>query len=93
MLLGDCLVRGLGPFFFAEGDVDGLGVRVSTVNGVAEVHEEGRALPAQAGLDVRVREICAVEEVCGRDSNGVGRPELEAWVILFDVEDKRGGGS
>ena len=93
VLLGDCSVRGLWLFFFAEVDVDGLGVCVSTVNGVAEVHEEGRALPTQAGLDVRVREVCAVEEVCGRDSDGVGGPELEAWVFLFDVEDKRGGGS
>ena len=31
-----------------------------------------------------------MEEVGGRDSDGVGGPELEAWVVLFDVEDKRG---
>ena len=32
-----------------------------------------------------------MEEVGGHDSDGVGGPELEAWVILFDVKDKRGG--
>ena len=29
-----------------------------------------------------------MEEVGGRDSDGVGGPEFEAWVILFDVEHK-----
>ena len=33
-----------------------------------------------------------MEEVGGRDSDGVGGPELEAWVVLFDVEDKRSRG-
>ena len=32
-----------------------------------------------------------MEEVGGHDSDEVGGPELEAWVILFDVDDDQGG--
>jgi len=40
---------------------------VHTVDGVAEVHQEGRALPAKAGLDVGVQEVGSMEEVGCRD--------------------------
>ena len=91
MLFGNGLVRSLGLFVRAEVDVDCLGMGVGTVDGIAEVHEEGRAPPSQAGLDVGVREVCSVEEVGGCDSDGVGRPELEAWIIFIDIEDEQGG--
>ena len=33
-----------------------------------------------------------MEEVGSRDSDGVGGPEFEAWVISFDVEHEGGAG-
>ena len=67
VIFGDYLVRSLGLLFYTKVDVDCLGVGVSTVDGITEVHKEGRALPSQAVLDVRVRKICSVEEIGGRD--------------------------
>ena len=77
-------------FLCAKVYVDCIGVGVVTVDGIAEVHEEGRAPPSQAGLDVGVREVCSVEEVGGCDADGMGRPELEAWIVFIDIEDERG---
>ena len=33
-----------------------------------------------------------MEEVGSHDSDGVGGPEFEAWVILFDVKHEGGAG-
>ena len=41
MLFGDGLVQSLGLFFGVEGDVDCLGVGISTVDRSTEVYEEG----------------------------------------------------
>ena len=54
MFFRDGMIRGLILFLGAEGDVDCLGVGISTVDYIAEVHEKGRTLPAKAGLDVRI---------------------------------------
>ena len=43
VLFGDCMVQSLGLLFHTEVDVDRLGVGVSAVDGITEVHEEGQA--------------------------------------------------
>ena len=45
-------VGGVGCLTLTQVDVEGLSVGVRGVYGVAEVHQEGFTLPAQAGLDV-----------------------------------------
>ena len=45
-------VGGVVCLTLTQVDVEGLGVGVRGVYGVAEVHQEGFTLPAQAGLGV-----------------------------------------
>ena len=56
-------VGGIGGVLPAQVNVDGLGVSIRGIDGVAEVHEEGLALPTQARLDVGVREVGSVQEI------------------------------
>jgi hypothetical protein len=41
----------------------------------------------EAVLDVRVRKLGSVEEVCGRDADGVTGPRAEVLVVGRYVED------
>ena len=54
---------------------------------VAQVYQEGVAEPVEAVLDVRVRELGAVEEVCGRDMDRMAGPCKEVFVVSRYVED------
>ncbi len=53
---------------------EGGSVGTGQVECVAKVHEEGVAVPAETVLDERVGEFCAMEEICGRDADGMCRP-------------------
>ena len=59
---------------------------ISSVDCAAGEHEKEQIPPEEASLDVRVREVSLVEELSGSDSDGVGRPYLEARVIFVGVE-------
>ena len=54
------MVSGVALLLWAQVDVDCLGVGISSIDGAAEVHQEGRALPLEAGLDVGVGEVSSV---------------------------------
>ena len=48
---------------------DGIGMLVCCIECVMQVHQKGVAAPTAAVLDIRVRELRAMEEVCGRDTD------------------------
>ena len=52
-----------------------------------QVHQEGVAAPTEAVLDVRVRELGAVEEVLGRDMDRKTGPCKEVLVVGRYFED------
>ena len=54
---------------------------------VAQVYQEGVAEPVEAVLDVRVRELGAVEEVCGRDTDRMAGPREKVLVVGQYVKD------
>ncbi len=56
-------------------------MRLSQVESIAEIHEEGVALKAETILDEGVGELCSVKEVCGGNSDGVGRPCCDVRVF------------
>ena len=70
-----------------ESEGDGLRVLIGRVECVAEIHEEGIALPTEAVFDVSVGEPSAVEEIRGRDADRVAGPSEEVPVSGGYVED------
>jgi hypothetical protein len=60
---------------------------VGSMEGIAQVHEESRALPAEANLDVRVRPAGVMKEICSCNSDRMTGPTLEAIVGGIQVED------
>jgi hypothetical protein len=59
----------------------GIGVSICCVERVAQVHQKGVAAPTEAALDIRVRELGVVEEVCGHDTDRVAGPCKEILVV------------
>ena len=70
-----------------ESQCDGIGVLVCCVERVAQVHQKGVAAPTEAVLDIQVRELGAMEEVRGRDADGVTGPCEEVLVVGRYVKD------
>ena len=69
----------------AQVDADCLGVGVGSIGSVVEVHEKRRALPAETGLNVRIKEVSSVEEVGCCDLDGVGGPQFDVEIIFGNV--------
>ena len=70
-----CVVGGLVHILGTELDADGAGVSVGGMDGVSQVDQEGRAHPAESCHNILVRQLLTVEEVSGRDTDGVCGPE------------------
>ncbi len=64
-----------------EVECEGCGVGTSRVESVAEVHEEGVAVPLEAILNERVGELGSVEEVGGCDPDGVSQPSRDVGMF------------
>jgi hypothetical protein len=62
-------------------------VLVSSVECVAQVHDECIALPSQVVLDVRVREASPVKQVCFCDTDRMAGPCEEVIVPMPYVKD------
>ena len=60
-----------------ELDADGAGVSVGGMDGVSQVDQEGRAHTAELCHNILVRQLLTVEEVSGRDTDGVCGPEAK----------------
>ena len=68
--------KGAGFIRGGWGEVEGqgTGVVLGSIECITEVHKEGVAAPAEAVLDVRVRELGSVEQVGGGYSDRVTAP-------------------
>ena len=78
------------PDGWFESQDDGIGVLFCCVERVAQVHQKGVAAPTEAVLDIRVRELGAVEEVHGRDTDRMAGPCEEVLVVSRYIKDLAG---
>ena len=77
-------------FLWTQVGIDYIIMGAGSVDCVTDVHEKEWTLPAEAGLDIRAREVSLVEKVGSGDLDGVGGPLFEACVIFDDMEDHWG---
>ena len=68
-------------------DVHCFGVCDCRVNCITKVVHEGVTPPAEAVLDVCVRQSLSMEKVACRDTDGMSRPAIEVFIAGLQLED------
>ena len=63
---------------------------VGGINCIAQVHEEGSALPSEACLNERVSHFFSVQDICRCDTDRMCRPKLELLATWANVQHFRG---